>query len=35
MDAYKGFLLNHLDRQGFMGHARRLLRVEKPSDPQE
>ena len=33
MDAPKGFLLNHLDGQGFRGHTRGLLRVEKPCTP--
>ena len=33
MDAHKGFLLDHLDGQGFRGHARGLLRVEEPCTP--
>ena len=33
MDAPKGFLLDHLDGQGFRGHTRGLLRVEEPSHP--
>ena len=34
MDAQKGFLLDYLDGQRSRGHARGLLRVEKPSVPQ-
>ena len=33
MDAHKGFLLDHFDGQRSRGHARGLLRVEKPCTP--